>query len=335
MRLLLLISDVVFVIGVKVKDDDDELVEEEQTGDQDNLATQDTVEVNDEDLIENEEESNDRSLSSTNLSSESKEDAMNASTTTLNDVMDDTVAIINDSEKDEKLVVLESQLHEISEKNESLKAANGAMNTELNEAQQQLCEALKLLDEKCRLLEELEVQKLALVANSSNKSKAFDDDDAAKAPVVGDDEVVNDDENNVNEIAKLKEDNEKVSAENQTLKSELASQLKVIEDLEQKQMAWSSASTLVGSSIIANNPNNEKLEQSLNEAQAKISELLKVKEKYAEVSAEKSALAMNMSEMKEEMNLLTMQTKTATACALIPIAVVIFAVMMSYFPSIF
>merc|ERR1712012_230434 len=106
-----------------------------------------------------------------------------ARTTTLNDDMDDTGAI-NDSEKDEKLVNLESQLHEISENYESLKAANGAMNTELNEAQQQLCEALKLLDEKCRLLEELEVQKLALVANSSsNNSKASDDNDTTNAPV--------------------------------------------------------------------------------------------------------------------------------------------------------
>merc|ERR1712012_951527 len=249
-----------------------------------------------------------------------------ARTTTLNDDMDDTGAI-NDSEKDEKLVNLESQLHEISENYESLKAANGAMNTELNEAQQQLCEALKLLDEKCRLLEEMEVQKLALVANSSTSKESSENDTTTTAPVVSDE--VND------QIAKLKEEQEKVCTENQTLKSELASQLKVIEDLEQKYMASSSASTLVGSAIIASNPNNEKLEQSLNEAQAKISELLKVKEKYAEVSAEKSALAMNMSEMKEEMNLLTMQTKTATACALIPIAVVIFAVMMSYFPSIF
>ena len=318
---------------MKVKDDDDELVDEEQSGDQDNLATQETVEVNDEEVInenENEEqESNaDQSIPCSNLSSESREDAMNASTTTLNDVMDDTVAIINDSEKDEKLVNLESQLHEISENYESLKAANGAMNTELNEAQQQLCEALKLLDEKCRLLEEMEVQKLALVASSSTSKESSENDTATTtAPVVSDE--VND------QIAKLKEEQEKVCTENQTLKSELASQLKVIEDLEQKQMASSSASTLVGSAIIASNPNNEKLEQSLNEAQAKISELLKVKEKYAEVSAEKSALAMNMSEMKEEMNLLTMQTKTATACALIPIAVVIFAVMMSYFPSIF
>ena len=318
---------------MKVKDDDEELVDEEQSGDQDNLATQETVEVNDEEVInenenEEEQESNaDRSMPDTNLSSESKEDAMNASTTTLNDVMDDTVAI-NDSEKDEKLVNLESQLHEISENYESLKAANGAMNTELNEAQQQLCEALKLLDEKCRLLEEMEVQKLALVANSStSKESSENDTSTTTAPVISDE--VND------QIAKLKEEQEKVCTENQTLKSELASQLKVIEDLEQKQMASSSASTLVGSAIIASNPNNEKLEQSLNEAQAKISELLKVKEKYAEVSAEKSALAMNMSEMKEEMNLLTMQTKTATACALIPIAVVIFAVMMSYFPSIF
>ena len=134
------------------------------------------------------------------------------------------------------------------------------------------------------------------------------------------------------EIAKLQQEKNEICSENETLRSELASQLQVIEDYEQKQMAYSSTSTLVGSSIVSN---PDKLEQSLNEAQSKISELLKVKEKYAEVSAEKSMMAMNMSEMKEEMNLLTLQTKTATACALIPIAVVLFAVMVSYFPSIF
>ena len=90
---------------------------------------------------------------------------MNASTTTLNDVLENSTSNImdeNNEANDEKLTLLEGKFHDVSEKYETLKSANGAMNVELNEAQQQLCEALKLLDEKCRLLEEQELHKLAL-----------------------------------------------------------------------------------------------------------------------------------------------------------------------------
>ena len=54
-----------------------------------------------------------------------------------------------------------------------------------------------------------------------------------------------------------------------------------------------------------------------------------MKEKFAEVSAENSTLAMNLSEMQQEMNLMT---RTATACALIPLAVVLLAMFAYYFP---
>ena len=91
---------------------------------------------------------------------------MNASTTTLNDVLENSTSNImdeNNEANDEKLTLLEGKFHDVSEKYETLKSANGAMNVELNEAQQQLCEALKLLlNEKYRLLEEQELHKLAL-----------------------------------------------------------------------------------------------------------------------------------------------------------------------------
>merc|ERR1712008_89617 len=112
----------------------------------------------------------------------------------------------------------------------------------------------------------------------------------------------------------------------------------MIEDLEQQLkptsesqlMAASSTSTLVGSTVQIPNPaNNPQLEQSLSEAESKISELLKVKEKFAEVSAENSTLAMNLSEMQQEMNLMT---RTATACVIIPLAVVLLAMFAYYFP---
>ena len=98
-------------------------------------------------------------------------------------------------------------------------------------------------------------------------------------------------------------------------------------------MAASSSSTLVGSVTSA-----PTLEKSLVDAEAKINELMKVKEKYAEVSAEKNSMAMNLSEMQQEMNVMSLQTRTATACALIPIGIVVLAMLASYipfFPSFF
>ena len=143
------------------------------------------------------------------------------------------------------------------------------------------------------------------------------------------------------EIAKLHDEKEQVCSENERLRTDLTSQLQMIEDLEEKVknltaesqlMAASSTSTLVGSTvqIVGNSTSsNPQLEQSLSNAESKISELLKVKEKFAEVSAENSTLATNLSEMQQEMNLMT---RTATACALIPLAVVLLAMFAYYFP---
>ena len=141
------------------------------------------------------------------------------------------------------------------------------------------------------------------------------------------------------EIAKLTNDKEQICSENERLRTDLDSHLQMIEDLKQQinsmsdsqsLMAASSTSTLVGSTVQIPNPaTNPQLEQSLSEAESKISELLKVKEKFAEVSAENSTLAMNLSEMQQEMNLMT---RTATACAIIPLAVVLLAMFAYYFP---
>ena len=144
-------------------------------------------------------------------------------------------------------------------------------------------------------------------------------------------------------IAKLNDEKEQICSENERLRTDLNSHLQIIEDLEQQVksmtdsqlMAASSTSTLVGSTIqIASagngsTGNTNSVNSQLEKAESKISELLKVKEKFAEVSAENSTLAMNLSEMQQEMNLMT---RTATACALIPLAVVLLAMFAYYFP---
>ena len=219
-------------------------------------------------------------------------ESLNTSTTTLDNISEVSVEISSESESEniqDKLKLVEKDLAENLQNYQSLKEANENLNAELSVAQEQLCEALKLLDKKCRNLEELD--------------------------------------SNSEEMAKLNAAKEEICAENVKLREDLASHLQVIEDYEQKNLAISTTSTLVGSTV--------NLEKSLSEAEAKISELLKVKEKYAEVSAENSNLATNLSEMQQEMDLMSLQTKTATGCALIPIAVVILAMLASYFPFSF
>ena len=76
----------------------------------------------------------------------------------------------------------------------------------------------------------------------------------------------------------------------------------------------------------------KELEKSLNEANEKISDLLKVKEKYAEVDMEKTNLGNNLSELEEEMDVLSFQTRATTACSMIPLVILVLAIMVAYLP---
>jgi len=236
----------------------------------------------------------------------------------------------------DRLVDMEAKLQESRTNYETVKESNSAINMELTVAQEQLCESLKLLDEKCRLLEEIEVQKIKSFA-AENKMEQKQTPPTAAAETSENNEI--DDK-----IAKLNDEKEQICSENERLRTDLNSHLQTIEDLEQQVksmtdsqlMAASSTSTLVGSTIQTGNgsgspagSNTNSVNSQLEKAESKISELLKVKEKFAEVSAENSTLAMNLSEMQQEMNLMT---RTATACALIPLAVVLLAMFAYYFP---
>jgi len=236
-----------------------------------------------------------------------------------------------------RLVDMEAKLQESRTNFETVKESNSAINMELTVAQEQLCESLKLLDEKCRLLEEIEVQKIKSFA-AENKMEQKQNTPAAETSE--NNEIYIDDK-----IAKLNDEKEQICSENERLRTDLNSHLQIIEDLEHQVksmtdsqlMAASSTSTLVGSTIqIASagngngsTGNTNSVNSQLEKAESKISELLKVKEKFAEVSAENSTLAINLSEMQQEMNLVT---RTATACALIPLAVVLLAMFAYYFP---
>ncbi len=274
-----------------------------------------------------------------------KNDILNASTDTLSVWSTPSEAGESDPNQD--------QLQETAEKYEVLKRDNEAVNNELIEVQQQLCEALKLLDEKCRLLDDLELVTVNSknsnnsATTSSNSTIATTGENPPAPPPrirhvnVGSSELKetkvdenSDDEHQQaqpdftkeGEVRKLLEDRQVLEAENKRLQSEVSSHLQVIEEYE-AAMQGSSTSTLMNTSSSAN------LEKSLLEAESKISELLKVKEKYAEVNEENSKMATSMSELREEMNLMGWQTKAATVCAIVPVAVVLLAFLVSYLPG--
>jgi regulator of replication initiation timing len=76
------------------------------------------------------------------------------------------------------------------------------------------------------------------------------------------------------------------------------------------------------------------LNDSLHEAEAKIAELLKVKERFADVAQDKSRLETSVAELEREVETLGFQSQTATACAVVPIFLLIMAIVMAYMPML-
>merc|ERR1719273_2783465 len=117
----------------------------------------------------------------------------------------------------DKMVDLEAQLQESKTNYESIKEANSAINVELTVAQEQLCESLKLLDEKCRMLEEIEVQKIKSLA-AENETK--------KNPSTPPPEDNNEKDL---EIAKLSDEKEQICSEDELSQAHNTTLLQMIE----------------------------------------------------------------------------------------------------------
>lgn len=76
------------------------------------------------------------------------------------------------------------------------------------------------------------------------------------------------------------------------------------------------------------------LNASLQEAEEKITQLLKVKERYAEMSASKATLERSLVKLEREVATLGAQSQAATACAVVPVAVLVIAFIVAYLPTI-
>lgn len=74
-------------------------------------------------------------------------------------------------------------------------------------------------------------------------------------------------------------------------------------------------------------------EVSLVEAEEKIAGLLKLKEKLVKVQAEKVQLKEDLASMEEEISTIISANRSITACAIIPILVMLLAFVVAFFPS--
>ena len=74
------------------------------------------------------------------------------------------------------------------------------------------------------------------------------------------------------------------------------------------------------------------LEVALIDAETKISELLRVKEKFAELSEENLNQSMNLSELESEFDTLNFQSRISTCFAVFPLLVLSLAIVVAYLP---
>ena len=74
------------------------------------------------------------------------------------------------------------------------------------------------------------------------------------------------------------------------------------------------------------------LERALNESENKISELLRVKEKFAELSEEKLNQTLSLNELEDQVETLSFQSRITTSLAVFPLLVLFLAVFVAYLP---
>ena len=232
----------------------------------------------------------------------------------------DTHKNLVDEDHNRQILNLKSELSTYKEKYHEMLANKNSIDEALQDAQGKLKLATLSLDQKDSEVAQMEL-KLESTSHRMQELVAA--------------EKTNKDDN---EYEQLRSHSAKVTSENITLVNSNA-QLQVnVEKLQkmlqecQEELANQKQPRQKGATRNEESQDLSQLEQSLNEANDKISELLKVKEKFAEVDTEKTNLANNLSELEEEMDVLSFQTRTATACSMVPLVILVFAIMVAYLP---
>ena len=222
-----------------------------------------------------------------------------------------------DKELTEKVVNLESELNNYKNKYEILVNNSTSVDNALLDAQKKLKEVNMRLEQKDSELSEME---LKLHENSRHMQEEI----SAAAKCKND---ANEYDTLRSQLAKLTSENESLVKDNKLLKDNAGKYESLLQECQENVNSKSQRNLTANETDIISN-----LEKSLNEANNKISELLKVKEKYAEVDLEKTNLGHNLSELEEEMDVLSFQTRTATAFSVVPLAILVLAIMVAYLP---
>ena len=68
--------------------------------------------------------------------------------------------------------------------------------------------------------------------------------------------------------------------------------------------------------------------------QEKLSQLLKVKEKFLEVSQTNADLETSLAQLEDQVEALSVQSQTATLCSLVPLIILAIAVIMAFLPTL-
>ena len=230
----------------------------------------------------------------------------------------DSTQKIEDNEFNEKILNLESELNNYKNKYEILVNNSTTIDNALLDAQNKLKEVNSCLEQKDAKLSEMEI-------------KLKESSERMQHEILAAEKCKNDateTEQLRSQLAKLSSEKEALINDNMLLKDRAGKYEGLLQECQGRENDISpEKSESKGDSKIVKD-----LERSLNEANNKISELLKVKEKYAEVDQEKTNLGHNLSELEEEMDVLSFQTRTATAFSVVPLGILLLAIMVAYLP---
>jgi len=235
------------------------------------------------------------------------------------DSLDEDAAKNNkDKELNEKISNLESELNNYKNKYEILVNNSTTTDNALLDAQNKLKEVNTRLEQKDSDLSNMEIK-------LQETSKRMQEEILAAEKCKND---ATEFEQLRSQLAKLTSEKETLANDNKVLKDNAGKYESLLKECQESvnDKSQGRLETTGESDIIIN------LEKSLNEANNKISELLKVKEKYAEVDLEKTNLGHNLSELEEEMDVLSFQTRTATAFSVVPLGILLLAIMVAYLP---
>merc|ERR1712098_111500 len=236
---------------------------------------------------------------------------------------------------------------------EEAKNENSTVLQELENTRNKLSDAEKLILSQDKLVKDLE-EKIQENSFSHQRSTSSRPQSATDSESIDDTSAISEQRNKQISDSLLEEDVAKLSHEckslqklvqdleetNATLRSDcskkeellLASHQTINEMKDDRTIALSKSPE--GSRVQDTSEDISDLESSLKEAQVKIDGLLEVQEKLVSIQAEKDRLEGDVSRLEEELSIISVASRTLTACTVIPIIVLLIAIVMAFLPFI-